>query len=117
MTDLRRVQTYPIYKIEEVGDGDTITAMLDLRAETFRRMRLRLVVVDCPERGMPGADEATAFSEYWLEMRPHLFVDLQLTRTGRLQQTFGRYMADIYDSTGDSLSEALLLNDHARVWS
>lgn len=116
---MRAVLTRPVYVVESVGDGDTLTAVLDMGADTFRRCRLRLVVVDTPERGQPGWTEARDFTAAWCQAHaPTLTVNLQLTRTGRLWETFGRLMADVYDlRTGATLSSALLESGHAVLWT
>lgn len=116
----RAVQTHPIYLVESVGDGDTITVIVDLGADVLRRARLRLVIVDCPERDEPVRWAlARAHTAGWLaDFGGNLSVDLQLTRTGRIVETFGRYLADVYaTSTGESLSAALLASGNAEVWT
>ena len=107
-----------LHSVESVGDGDTITVLFALGADVFRRARLRLVLIDTPERGDAGAVEARRYTVAWLAAHPVLIVALQLTATGRYVETFGRYLADVYDpGTGDSLSGALLRDGHATLWT
>lgn len=106
-----------IHSVESVGDGDTVTLIIELGMDVLRRARVRLTIVDTPERSEPGWAEARTFTVDWLGAHPVLMVDMHTTSSGRYAETFGRYLADVYDpTTGDSLSSALLQAGHADVW-
>lgn len=47
--------------IENVVDGDTVDALIDLGFKVYIKQRLRLSGLDTPERGQPGYAEAKAF--------------------------------------------------------
>jgi endonuclease YncB( thermonuclease family) len=93
--------------------------VLELGADTLRRVRARLTIVDTPERGEPGWEDSVRFTTAWLYDRAgHLAVDLPLTSSGRPLETFGRYFADVIDTRdGSSLSSDLLQSGLATVWS
>ena len=65
-------------------------------------LRFRVIGVDAPERGKPGAAEATEFVRAWLA-EPG-----ELTAYTRKADAFGRWLADVYREDGSSLSAALL---------
>jgi endonuclease YncB( thermonuclease family) len=43
------IYTYPNVLVDNVVDGDTFDAMVDLGFETFKRVRFRLKGINCPE--------------------------------------------------------------------
>lgn len=47
--------------VENVVDGDTVDALIDLGFKVYIKQRLRLSGLDTPERGQPGYAEAKAF--------------------------------------------------------
>ncbi len=93
---------YRVAGIRKVVDGDTIDAVLDLGLWLTATIRFRLLGVDTPERGQPGAAEATAFVTAWLADSHGLTV-----RT-RKADSFGRWLGDLHREDGSCLSRALL---------
>lgn len=94
------------YAVEVVNvvDGDTVDLRVDLGFYMTAALRFRVLAVDTPERGMRGFTEATEFTRAWLAQHTNL-----RARTFRAD-SFGRWLADIYDAdTGAYLSEALLV--------
>ena len=49
-------------EVIRVIDGDTFKALVDLGMGSFTMPTIRLMDVQCPERGKPGFDEATNFA-------------------------------------------------------
>jgi micrococcal nuclease len=93
---------YRVAGIRKVVDGDTIDAVLDVGLNLTATIRFRLLGVDTPERGQPGADEATAFVRVWLADSHGLTVRTQKA------DSFGRWLGDLHREDGTCLSRALL---------
>lgn len=87
-------------------DGDTIVADIDLGFRIMVSTHLRIRGVNTPERGQPGFVEATEFT------RSHLAGSSFMVQTSKDQQTFARWVADVYLFTGESLAELLIANGH-----
>lgn len=100
---------YRVLSVLKVVDGDTVDLSVDLGMRLSKQDRYRLVVVDTPERGEPGFVEATVFARSWLAAFAE---DLRVTTYKA--DSFGRYLADIYTSSGSTLSEALLQQGYGR---
>lgn len=98
---------YRVASIRKVVDGDTVDAVLDLGLYLTAAIRFRILGVDAPERGRPGAAEATAFVQTWLDDSHGLTV-----RT-RKADSFGRWLGDLHREDGSCLSTALLDAGHA----
>ena len=67
-----------------------------------------IIVVSTPERGKPGAAEATEFVRAWLDTNAG-----GVTAHTRKADSFGRWLADLHNEAGESLSTALLEAGHA----
>lgn len=103
---------FAIRGLHKVVDGDTVDLVVDVGFRTLLTQRVRLYLVNAPERGLPGANEAYLFLLDWL-----------IARTGRLrlatykEESFGRWVADIYvPSDGETVSEAMLRAGVAALW-
>lgn len=73
--------------------------------------RVRLLGVDTPERGEAGYAEATEFTRQWLAGAAELRAETHKS------DSFGRYLAEIFDHGSWSLGDALLDTGHAVPWS
>ncbi len=93
---------YKVASIRKVVDGDTVDAVLDVGLYLTATIRFRILGVDTPERGHPGAAEATAFVVQWLADGHGLTV-----RTHKADN-FGRWLGDVHREDGTCLSQALL---------
>lgn len=104
---------YAVTGVGKVTDGDTVRLYLDVGFRTTVHQRIRLAVINAPERGRPGYDTAKLFLADWLRERPgHLRV------TTYTEDNFGRWVAHIYDKrNGDTASAALLQAGLATVWA
>lgn len=94
---------YRVIEVRKVVDGDTIDLVLDVGFYMSAALRFRLLGVDTPERGQPGADAATQFVRAWLTAP-----DGGLIAHTRKADSFGRWLADVHREDGQSLSVALL---------
>lgn len=88
-----------------------VDGAMSIEPQSRHVQRVRLLGVDTPERGQPGWAEATAFTQAWLAD-----AGAMVAVTSR-SDSFGRYLADVRDGDGMSLSSALLAAGHAVPWS
>ncbi len=102
---------YRVLAVRKVVDGDTVDLVLDVGFHLTTMLRFRLLGVDTPERGQRGAAEATAFVTDWLAAAAGL------TAHTRKADSFGRWLADLVDDEGRSLSQALLESGHAQPYT
>lgn len=72
-------------------DGDTFDADVDLGFHVWARLRFRLLVVDTPERGQPGFEEATRYLAGAIadQCDDEETFELVSTKTGK----YGRWLA------------------------
>ena len=112
--------TYPA-KVESVIDGDTLWVIVDCGYGTLTRQKLRLHLIDTPERGTPAGDKATRFVRRVLGKNPEIVI-----RTHHYDK-YTRYLADVFylpESTnpkaiyaqGIYLNQQLLDKELARQW-
>lgn len=109
-------RTYPITKIVNVYDGDTITLVIDLGFDLEYRAKVRLFGINTPEmRGGTAESKAAAqrakdAAKTWLNQRKGRvrFVSHEDER-GK----YGRALGDVVDDDGETLTEYLLANGHA----
>lgn len=86
-------------------DGDTVDAIVDLGFNTFKKIRIRLSVIDTPEKNEIGWAAATKFTRNWFESHPQFVVKTDRDRSGG----FDRYLGDCYSSDmKENLNKALL---------
>ena len=112
--------TYPA-KVESVIDGDTLWAIVDCGEGIRTRQKLRLHLIDAPERGTPEGDKATRFVKRVLRKNPDIVI------CTHHYDKYARYLADVFylpDSTnpkaiyaqGIYLNQQLLNKGLARQW-
>ncbi len=110
---------YRVESVRRVVDGDTVDLTLDLGFYLHGAYRFRLLGIDAPERGTPGAAEATAYAREWLAealteaARP----GVQVRATSHKADSFGRWLADVYLRDADgavlgNLTRDLLIAGH-----
>ena len=102
--------TFRVINLHRVIDGDTMDLVIDVGFRTTLTQRIRLAIVDTPERGEAGYHEATVFARQWIADSQVLYV-----RTYS-EDPWKRWVADVFRPGGDSLSSALLQNNLAVVW-
>ncbi|RNJ79181.1 MAG: thermonuclease family protein [Nitrosopumilus sp. B06] len=88
--------------ITKIIDGDT----LDVDG-----VRIRLALVDTPERGDPGYEGATAFAASLCKIGDTAFYDPD---DGQPDGSYGRIIAEVFCS-GKSLNAELVQDSHARI--
>lgn len=103
---------YPIREIVAVHDGDTITVIIDLGFDTYRRLVLRVNGIDTPEvtgsQKVAGLVVRNAVIE-WLKS-PKLILE------SKEVDKYGRSLAEIYNANGVKLSSFLLSQGLARPY-
>ena len=95
--------------VVRVVDGDTIVFQFDLGFHIYHTARVRLLGVNCPERGKPGGSEATAFVNGICP--PGTLCTVTTTKDST--DKYGRYIADVGDIPGvGNLRAFLIANGH-----
>ncbi len=103
---------FKVLGVYKIVDGDTVDLNLDVGFRTILTQRIRLAIVDTPERSEVGWDRARMFLSDWLRERIY-----NLRVTTYKEDSFARWIADIYDSSnGETASEFLLEHDLAEIW-
>jgi len=112
--------TYPA-KVESVIDGDTLWVIVDCGDGILTRQKLRLHLIDTPERGTPEGDKATRFVKRVLRKSPDIVI------CTHHYDKYARYLADVFYSPGSTntkttyaqgiyLNQQLLDKGLARPW-
>ena len=111
---LANLYTYEA-RVLRVIDGDTLWLLIRLCGNDWRKEKLRLRGIDCPELGTPAGEAAKRY------------VQAQLQRAARIQITttkpdqWDRYLSDVFltTATGEEvfLNNRLLATGHARRYT
>lgn len=110
---------YPILDVRKVVDGDTVDLVLGrdigFYVTTMATVRVRLLNINAPERGKPGAAEATDYVRSWLQANAG-----RARASTHKADSFGRWLAYVYvardDGTVSSLNDDLVAAGHAEVY-
>jgi endonuclease YncB( thermonuclease family) len=102
---------WPVARLLEIGDGDTVRLAVDHGFEEDAKVWIRLADVGAPERDEP-ADWATAKADveaWFAEHAPDGQVRLSTFRTSepleiRFRRTFTRYVGVVYSLDGVELN-------------
>ena len=112
--------TYPA-RVESVIDGDTLWVIVECGGGILTRQKLRLHLIDTPERGTPAGDKATRFAKRVLGKNPDLVI------CTHHYDKYARYLADVLYLPGSTdpqavyaqgiyLNQQLLDKGLARQW-
>lgn len=114
--------TYKAY-VEEVIDGDTLWALVDLGLGNYISQKLRLRAIDCPELKTPAGKRAKKFVQKALQMSSIKNPASRIKKIGPIiicsskSDKYDRYLADIYYGKDEIfLNQQLLDEGFARVW-
>lgn len=100
--------------IEKVIDGDTFEAMVDLGFYTLSKQRFRLSGYSAPEvRG--NERDIGAIAKRRLEELLH--TSMMITLTSKKTDKFGRWLAEIPWTNGQTLSELLIAEGLGLSWN
>jgi endonuclease YncB( thermonuclease family) len=94
-------------------DGDTIYVVVDHGMRLQSTQSIRVARVNCPELFSGDDREAGAasrdFTRFWLESAQADDWEWPLLiSTHKDKQSFNRYVADVYNSSGESLAKAII---------
>jgi endonuclease YncB( thermonuclease family) len=92
--------TFPA-RVESVIDADTVWAIVDCGDGILTRQKLRLHLIDAPERGTPEGDKATRFVKRMLNKNPHIVI------CTHHYDKYARYLADVFYSPDTSNPKAV----------
>jgi endonuclease YncB( thermonuclease family) len=100
-------------------DGDTVIMRVEKVQDFGFRIidrkeytgRFRLAMVDTPERGEPGYEDATRAANRWAPVGESFPV------TTYSEDSFGRWICDIMVEDSTTISELLLVSGNAEVWT
>ena len=103
-------------RLERVVDGDTVDLMVDCGYGIYTLQRFRLAGIDCPELRRGSEEQKAAgraakeFVEELLGQYDKLFIVTEKDK----KDGFGRYIAHLYNITGEVyLNELIVLQGHA----
>ena len=99
-------------KIDDVHDGDTCTATMDLGFHVSIQLPLRLLGINAPELSQPTGSAAMDHLKAMIDGKT-VTVKTQKDK----QEKYGRYLATIYVG-GDAVSvnEKMVRDGHAVAW-
>jgi micrococcal nuclease len=95
-------------EIIRVVDGDTIECMIDLGLRTYRKTKLRVFGVNCPEtKGPTKADGliSKTFTKEWFNTNKEFMV--RTVNNGK-EDSFGRLIAEVISVGGESLGTTMI---------
>ena len=95
-------------EIIRVVDGDTIECMIDLGLRTYRKTKLRVLGINCPEtRGPTKADGliSKAFTKEWFSNNKEFMV--RTVNNGK-EDSFGRLIGEVISIDGESLGTTMI---------
>jgi micrococcal nuclease len=98
--------TYQAY-VEEVIDGDTLWAVIDLGLNGYTRQKLRLRGIDCPEISTAAGKRAKRFVEKALKPSPWIIINTHKDATDK----YDRYLADIFYGKEETFLNQELLDE------
>lgn len=96
-----------------VIDGDTIEVYIDLGFHLYRTEHVRVLGVNCPERGQAGYEAATAYTKGWLTQ--FALGEWPLSLSTKKGDSFGRWLA-IVTASGRNLGIDLWTDGHAVLY-
>jgi len=98
--------TSPVYiyrgLVERVIDGDTLVVRIDLGLRVHTVQHLRVRGIDAPELSTEAGQIAKALVTQFFLLKPHILV-----QTYKDQQSFSRWIADVYLSDGTLFTDWL----------
>lgn len=86
---------YLLEEVIKVVDGDTFHAWVDVGFGIRKKLRIRILDIDCPERGFEGFSEAKLLLENWLKGSGRIIIRTEKT------DGFGRWLSRIYNEAGE----------------
>lgn len=97
-----------------VIDGDTVELYVDRGHGDYSTRIVRLLGIDCPERGTPEGQQATQFTREWFSTARGLNPEWPVALRSDKQDSFGRWLVTIEDTRGRSLRDDLAAAGHVK---
>jgi endonuclease YncB( thermonuclease family) len=95
-------------------DGDTVKVLVDLGFGVWQSATLRIVGVDCPERGTEGYGPAKFFASSIAPKDSEITV--QTVKPGDASgQSFGRWLARVWAVDGRNVADVLIANGYGEA--
>jgi micrococcal nuclease len=99
-------------ELVRVVDGDTYDFEVDLGFHVFTRIRVRMLGVDTAEtygvkkesEEYQNGIEQKRFVEDWFDVSDEIFIETEKDEQGK----YGRWLARVYNESGESLNVALI---------
>lgn len=95
-------------RLKSVHDGDTATFTLDLGFRIYFDVEIRLESVMAPELSQKYGDDARLYLESLLHAHPYFWIKTQKTKSGKLKQSFTRYLGLVLTPDMDSINFAMI---------
>lgn len=116
--------TYPCVLLKII-DGDTLVLLIDKEQDDFKRIRVRLVGINCPEisgEEKPLGVEATVFTQKLLgppgNVRDFILKGVATLRVAVGEpDKYGRWLAKVTLEDGRDLADELVKANHAKAVS
>ncbi len=106
--------TYSAKYVKTV-DGDTVDVIVDLGFNTSKKIRVRLAVVDTPEKNDIGWLEATEITKSWFESHPVFILKTDKDKSGGFDRYLGHcYSIDMTENVSSMLLEKGLAQRYTR---
>lgn len=101
-----------------VHDGDTVTILIDLGIDTFRKIKLRLYGINTPE--IIGSEKAKGLKSKTYTSNKILMKEVYVQTIKDKTEKYGRYLANVWVLNAnkkeyDCLNDMLLKNNLAEV--
>jgi endonuclease YncB( thermonuclease family) len=111
VTSFFETNKHPLTIIDRVIDGDTFRAVRDNGCDSYTKLTIRLLGINCPEtkgRTLAEGLKAKEYTEQFLRRYGGYFV------TGSKKDSFGRYLFEVfgYDDEGNVFHLNKELLDH-----
>ena len=91
--------------VDRVVDGDTLDLMVDLGFGTFKKIRVRLLGIDCPEIRGKEKVAGRAAREFVTRLRIQTPSRVSVKTTKYKKGKYGRYLAEVYSRYADCEDE------------
>lgn len=86
---------YPA-QVLAVVDGDTLDIMADKGTDDFKKMRIRLNRINCPEKNTPEGMKAKQWLAHLLTNPDGTFKDIYVFTVKDKKEKYGRYLGEFW---------------------
>jgi|LakMenEpi03Aug12_release.lakeMendotaPanAssembly.Ray.scaffolds.fasta_scaffold947608_1 micrococcal nuclease len=104
-----------VISISRIIDGDTIILVCDQGKRSFDEERYRLYGINTPENRKKTKEAYEVANAYFSELISNA-KELYVNTFKDKEDSFGRWLAVIYDENGNSLNKLMVDSGHAIAW-